>query len=140
MNSKTLLAALVGGVAHFLLGWLIYGMALMSYMNSMLTPEGAAVTRAEPIIWGYAVGSLAWAFLLAWLYSCWAAITTFNGGMMAGAVIGALMALSVDMNMYAAMNAWTGLNGLFVDLAANAVISGLVGGVVGWMLGRGAAK
>lgn len=78
--------------------------------------------------------------MLAWLYSRYTAITTFNGGMMAGTVIGALMALSVDMNMYAGMNAWTGLNGLFVDLAANAVISGIVGGVIGWMLGRGAGK
>lgn len=140
MNSRVLLAAIVGAVAHFLLGWVIYGMALMSFMNAQMTPAGAAVMRAEPIIWGYAVGSLAWAFLLAWIFSRYTTITTFNGGMMAGAVIGLLTALSVDMNMYAGMNAWTGMTGLFVDLLANAVISGIVGGVVGMMLGRNAGK
>ncbi len=140
MNSRVLLAAIVGGIAHFLLGWLIYGMALMSYMNSQMTTEGAAVMRAEPIIWAYGVGSLAWAFLLAWIYSRYTTITTFNGGMMAGAVIGVLVALSYDMNMYAGMNAWTGMTGLFVDLLASAVISGLAGGVVGWLLGRNAGK
>ena len=33
MNTKTLIAGLVGGVAAFLLGWVVYGMALDAFMK-----------------------------------------------------------------------------------------------------------
>lgn len=140
MNGKTLLAALVGGVAHFLLGWLVYGMALMSTMQGMYTAEANALMKDPPELWAYGVSSLVWALLLAVVFSRWASISTFRGGLIAGAIIGLLTSLSVDLGMHASVKLLSNLAVLVIDPIANAVVSGLAGGVVGWMLGRGAAK
>ena len=48
MNMKVLIAALVGGVVAFLLGWLIWGTLLMGYYEaSMIHYEGLMKTEGD---------------------------------------------------------------------------------------------
>ena len=135
MNNRFLPAVLVGGVVHFLLGWLVFGMALMSTYRSMMTPEATAAMKEPAEIWAYGLGSLTWALLLTWLYSRWASISTFRTGAIAGAVIGFLVALSMGFNGYASMKMWTSFSGMLIDPLGAALVSGITGGVVGWVLG-----
>lgn len=142
MNTKVLLAALAGGVAFFLLGWLVFGILLDPYYKSMMTEQGVAAQRGQSdmILWAVALSNLVYGFLLALIYHRWASISTFQSGAIAGAIISFLITLSFDLGMYAMFTLWTGGAGLIVDPLANAVVGGIAGGVVGWALGFGGRK
>lgn len=137
MNNKILIGGLIGGIAAFLLGWVIYGMALAGVMDSN-TPEAArSIMRGDEnmIMWAMIVGNLALGFFIAIVYGRWANISTFQTGAIAGAVIGLFWALSYDMMMYAMTTMMT-MTGMIIDIIAFAVLCALTGGIVAWWLGR----
>lgn len=134
MNTKVLLAALAGGIANFLVGWLVYGIILDPLLRGMMTPEGQAVVRNPPIIGGIFGSCLVWALLLALIYNRWAGISTLKTGAIAGAVIGLLTALSFDLGIYSMWN-MSNINMIFIDPIGSAVVGAVTGGVVGWVLG-----
>lgn len=136
MNSKTLLAALAAGVAAFLMGWLVYGMALMGYMNEHTTKAALAIMRAEPDMLYLVLGNLMAGVWMAWALGRMG-VTTLMGGLVAGAVLSGLIALNYDLIFYALMNMYKGRMAIAADVAASAVIGAVVGGVAGLVLGMG---
>ncbi|MFN0216019.1 MAG: hypothetical protein ACKVT2_17300 [Saprospiraceae bacterium] len=139
MNTKVLLAAVAGGVASFLLGWLVFGMLLEPYYRTMMTETGMAAQRSETdfIMWAMALSNLVYGLLLAVIFSRWANISTFKAGAIAGAVISFLIVLSFDLSMYSMFTLWTGGAGLIIDPLVNGACGAIIGGVVGWVLGYG---
>lgn len=139
MNTKVLLATLAGGVASFLLGWLVFGILLDPYYRSMMTETGTAAQRTPEnmIMWALAISNLVYALMLAVIYTRWANISTFRAGAIAGAIISFLIVLSFDLSMYGMFTMWTGGAGLIVDPLVNGAVGAVVGGVVGWVLGYG---
>lgn len=132
-TSKLLLAGLVGGVVYFALGFLIYGLLMKDAMSGM-----SAVMRADADVqwWAGILGNLVMGVFLAWVFARWANVRTLMGGLTAGAIIGAFMASSYDLSMYA----WTTLmdmKGLIMDIVISTLMTAVAGGVVGWMLGMG---
>ncbi len=136
MNSKTLLAALAAGVTAFLMGWLIYGMALMGYMNEHTTKAALAIMKAEPDFLYLILGNLVAGLWMAWALGRMG-VSTAMGGLMAGAVLAGLIALNYDLMFYALMNMYKGRMALAADVVASAVIGGVVGAVAGLVLGMG---
>lgn len=136
-TSKLLFGGLAGFVAYFLLGWLIYGMLLMGYFEGQ-TPEAArAVSRGDNMLWwSLLLGNLIIGFFLAYVFSRWASIKTFLGGLAGGAIIGAFVVAGIDFTMHGTMDIST-LPGLIVDIVAGTAMWALTGGVVGWVLGMG---
>jgi hypothetical protein len=102
MNAtKLAIATVVGGIAYFLLGWMVWGMALSAMMAKPAEVEAMIVRPdAEFGLGAMLVSSFAWTFLLAYIFEKWAGIGTFPAGASAGAIIGFLMALSIDMGFY----------------------------------------
>ena len=137
MNNKILIGGLIGGIAAFLLGWVIYGMALQGLMEANTTEAAKTTMRAEEdmVWWAMILGNLALGFLFALIYGRWANISTFKTGAIAGAVIGLLWGLSFDLMMYSMSTLYT-LTGVAIDVIAFAVMCALVGGIVAWWLGR----
>lgn len=133
MNNRVLLAALAGGVAAFLLGWLIYGFLVMDMMRTV-NPQVAGYEKAEPELWAIALSNVVWALLYALIFSRWAGITTFKAGAIGGAWMALLIALSIDLYFIGATNVMS-FNGLLLDAVVNIVMGAAVGGVVGWVLG-----
>ncbi|CAN5238537.1 hypothetical protein BH11BAC6_BH11BAC6_15580 [soil metagenome] len=130
MKSKNFLpAAIAGGVVHFLLGWLIYGMLLSDYMKSPVT----GVDRTEMLIWSLAVGS----FLISYILISLANVTSVGSGAMTGFLIGLLFAGSIDFIMYGTSNVVSNLTVLCIDVATVAVITAIVGAVVAAIGGMG---
>lgn len=135
-----LLAALVGGVAAFFLGWLIFGIVTAGYMEKhVLQAPGLMKTEAEMNLGLMALSNLAVALAFAWIFDRMGVVTAM-GGAMAGAVIGFLFYLSVDLSFLAMTNMLDGPVAALVDTLSYTVWSSCVGGVVGYMLGRGKAK
>lgn len=137
MTVKTrLMATLAGFIAYFMLGFLFYGILLVDFYS---THAGAAtgVMRADDDMqwWALIAGNIVQAYLLVYIFGNWANITTFGGGLKAGAIVGFIMALGFGLNMYGTTHI-SDLTSTLVDSLVMAVMMGLTGGAVGWVLGR----
>ena len=82
MNTKLLLAALIGAIVAFFLGWLVWGILLMDYYNAYTT-QYEGLMRNPPVLWALFLSQLAWTFMFAYIFDKWANITTFKSGFMA---------------------------------------------------------
>ncbi len=134
-TNKILLAGLAGGIASFLMGWLLWGIVFRSYFESnMGSATNLMKPEAEMVWWALIAGNLLSGLLLAIIFGRWASISTFVGGLKAGATIGLLMGLSYSLVSFATSNMYI-LNSAIVDSLLNAVVGGVAGGVVGWVLG-----
>lgn len=137
MNTKVLLAALVGGVTSFLLGWVFYGLLLADFFAANAGTATGVMKDDTSMGWiPLIVGNLTTGLLFAMIYSRWAGITTFKTGAIGGAWVGLLMGLSYDMVALGTTNIMNTTAAL-VDPLVWAVMSAISGGMVGWALGYG---
>jgi len=93
--TKLLIATLIGSIAYFLLGWLVYGVLFADALT--IAPEfreSVQYPEDEFKIGLMYLSCLTWAGLLAYIFMRWANISTFMGGLKAGVIIGPLMTLS----------------------------------------------
>ena len=135
MNIKKLLmGGITGGVLFFLLGWVIYGMLLMNFMN---THPGTAgnIGKNPPDFLYLIIGNLSMGFLMAYIFIK-AGINSLGSGFITGGVIGLLMAVGYDCTMYATTTVIS-KTAMAADVAAATVMSALVGAAVGAIMGMG---
>lgn len=138
MNTKTLLAALAGGVTAFLLGWLLFGMLLMGYYESHMMHYEGLMKPMEEMNLGLMFGSnLLFATAIAWIGQR-AGVNTLMGGLVTGATVGLLFYASVDLGFMAMMNYFKDHTIVLVDVLANTAWAAGIGAVVGLVLSRGA--
>lgn len=135
MNTKVILAAVIGGIASFLLGWLIWGIFLMDTMSQY---QNASCMRpaSEENMGLIIAANLLWGLLYAYIFSNWKGEYSFRTGLVPGAIMSALIGLSFDfysMTFTTMFNSYTPVG---INLVANIVVGALVGGVVTWWLGR----
>jgi hypothetical protein len=134
-TNKFLIGGIIGGIAYFLLGWLIYGMLLMDFMSSN-TMAGVYKTEADMVWWALIVGNIFSGLVLSYVLNK-SGVSTASGGASVGAMLGLLITLAFDLTMYGTSNIFTSMTGLCADVAASIVISAIVGGIIGWYLGMG---
>jgi hypothetical protein len=135
MNAKDrIIATVVGFVVLFLLGWLFYGMLLMDFYSSNM---GSALnvyrSDSKMIWWALIVGNICQAYLLVYIFGNWAKISSFSEGLKAGAIIGLILGISINFNMYATTNIMN-LTSTLVDPIVSMVMMGITGGAIGAML------
>ena len=135
--TKLLIATLIGSIAYFLLGWLVYGVLFIDalsiapeFRNSVEYPED------EFKIGLMYLSCLAWAGLFAYIFMRWANISTFVGGLKAGAFLGSLITLSSFLGLAAQFRIWNPQS-IMMNVIATMICTGLMAGIVGWYLGRG---
>lgn len=139
MNSKNyFLAGILGGIVYFLLGWLVYGMLLMNYMEEN-AGLALGVNRVDMLLWSIGLGSLLYGFFLSYIFSCVGQVKTAGSGAKTGAWLGFLVAGAIDFTMYGTTNIST-LNAVAVDILAATVMATITGAVVAWVLGVGSTK
>ena len=136
MNNKFLIGGIVGGIAYFLLGWLVYGILLMDFMTSNPgSATGVMKAQGDMIWWALILGNLLGGFALAYVLSK-AGVMNAAGGATVGAIFGLLIAASFDFTMYGTSNIMS-MKGMLADICASTVMSAVVGAIVGWVLGMG---
>ena len=139
MNSKNyFLAGILGGIVFFLLGWLVYGMLLMDYMEEN-AGLALGVNRVDMLFWSIGLGSLLYGFFLSYIFSCVGQVKTAAAGAKSGAWVGFFVAGAIDFTKYGTTNITT-LNAVAVDILAATVMALITGAVVAWVLGAGATK
>lgn len=139
-TKKFLFGTLAGGIAFFLLGYLFYGLALMSFYSAHAGSATGVAKSMEEMGWGaLLLGNFAFGALLTYIFLKWANISSFASGASAGAVIGLLMGLSYDMTSYGTSNIMD-LTAALTDVVVSSVMTAIAGGIVGLVLGIGGKK
>lgn len=132
---KILRGTVFGGIAFFLLGWLVWGILLMDYSKanynqSIYLPE-------DGMIWWAMIASNLVLALLVTLAMNWAGAKTIVDGLKFGAIVGGLYALTTDLGMYSMTNVISNLGAVVVDTLAYAVVTAIVGMVIVLTWGKG---
>ncbi|MDX1913605.1 MAG: hypothetical protein SFV22_19070 [Saprospiraceae bacterium] len=135
MMIRVVFAALSGGLTHFLLGWVTYGVLLASFslMNAGTAYGVAKKTEEMEVAWVLA-GSMAYALLLTLIFVHWARISTFKSGAIGGLWIGLLVSMEYHITNYGTSHLYN-LNAAITYSFADAMASSITGGIVGWTLG-----
>jgi len=130
---KLLVGGVVGGITFFLLGWAIYGMALQSYMAAHQVP---GVMKPEAEMMGnmlyMVLSNLCWGFMVAYVFAI-ANVNSAIDGAKTALIVGFLIALGMDLGLYAMSNWFDGLSTAMVDVAATSVMTALGGAVIGFV-------
>ena len=129
MNTKTLIAAVAGGLTLFLTGGLVYVLLLADFFMIAVSRDPVNLLFIVP-------GELVFGCLLAWVLSCCGASSVVDGAKY-GALIGLLIALGYGLIMYGATTI-TDLTHYLVEAVVWAVRFACAGAVIGWWYGRGA--
>ena len=140
MNVRVLVAAVVGAVIMFFLGWLIFGIALNSWMHANMIHYPGLMKEPMPDMVPLALANFAFAWLYAYIFDQWAGVRTFVGGAIAGITIAVPLALAIDLQYLAFMNIYKSITVIFVDVIAVAVMNAITGGVMGLILGKMSPK
>jgi hypothetical protein len=136
MNSKSIIAILVGSIAAFLLGWLVWGMLLAEYYkNNMIEYPGMMID--PPILWAIFIANVAGTALLVWLFGKMG-VNNMMSGFTNGAIIYFFISLSYAFMFYSMMNWYANTTVMVVDIIVNALFGGIIGGIVGMLMGKGA--
>ena len=137
-TNKFLVGGIIGAIANFLLGWLVWGTLLMSFFKDHTSEAGKAVMRADAdvIWWALIVANLVLGFLYSYILSK-AGARSAGSGAGIGAVVGLLMAAAFNLFNYAFMN-MSDMTAMAVDVLASMVVTAIVGAIIGWFNGRGA--
>ena len=134
MNNRVLVGGLIGGVCFFVLGFLVYGMAMADTMEANMLPN---LNRPQAEFqWAFLIlSNLAFGFMVAYILDK-ANAAGFSSGATIGAIVGFLLGLGINGALYATTFYWNSPTGLFIDTIVTAIIGAIVGGVVGWYYGR----
>ena len=139
-SKKFLIGTLVGGITLFILGYLIYGLALMSFFTQhSVAPSGSMKAMSDIIWWALILGNLASGALLTYIFLKMGNVNSFGSGAGTGAAIGFFLSLSIDLMNYALQNSFD-LTALFADVVIGIVMTAIAGGIIGAVLGMGKKK
>ncbi|MBS4043499.1 MAG: hypothetical protein KGZ59_06760 [Chitinophagaceae bacterium] len=135
ITKKVLIGSIVGGIAYFLLGWIIYGILMKDYCAANFDQTNMR-PEAEMVLWAMGLANIAAAMLMALIFS-WANISTLMSGARVGAIIGFLTAVSLDFSFYAMSTFYKNWSSLFVDILVGTLMSAIVGAVIIWAMNLG---
>jgi len=129
---KSILAALAGGIALFVLGFLIYGVVLAGFYAGNLG-SATGVVREVPVWWALCVSQFGLAAVITYV-AVHASVSSASEGLKMGAVFGLLFGVAIAFDLYAVTN-WSNVTVAFVEPLVTAVRISLAGGVIGAVLG-----
>jgi hypothetical protein len=122
---KIVRGTVFGGIAYFLLGWLVWGILLMDFMSAHMNQ---CASRPEGIMiwWAMIVSSLA-ASLLLTLILYWAKAKSIINGLLLGGLFGAIYSCIVDFSFWSMTTVFSDIGTLLVDILATIVTFAVVG-------------
>jgi hypothetical protein len=126
-----------GGIAFFLLGWLVYGVLLMEYTKAN-TNQCAIRTEGEMVWWAMIVSNLLTALFLTLILK-WSAAKGIVDGLKTGALFGILFALSIDLAFWSMTKIFNNFLALAVDVVANTLMMAVIGIIIVLLWGKSKA-
>ncbi len=128
MNMKILRGTIFGGIAFFLLGWLVWGILLMDFYSTAMN-QCAQRPENEMVWWSLILSNLISAMFLT-LVLKWSGAKSIVDGLKTGAVFGFLYAAGIDFSYWSMTTMISGMGALFVDIIVNTAFMSLVGMII----------
>ena len=120
MSAKNfVLAGIAGGITDFLLGWLFYGMIFRNFFPEQM-----------PNMVFIFLGCMTFGFLISYIFTRWASIVTFVGGMKGGLALAVFIGLMNNFFMRSNSDV-VDFENFAIDMLISLLIGAGVGGVVG---------
>jgi hypothetical protein len=131
---KMLRGTVFGGIAFFLLGWLIYGLLMMNFSMAN-TNQCANKPMGEMIWWAMIVSNFISAFLLTLILK-WSGAKGIMDSLKIGTIFGLLYASALDLGFWSMTIMFNNFWALIVDVAETTVLWALVGLVIVLLWGK----
>jgi len=132
--TRLAIGTIVGGITLYIVGYLIFDMALANfYAESLIDVDGAY--RDAPVQWLQAVGNLLLGALVTLGIMSRAGTPSIAGGFAIGALIGFLAWGGADFSLVALMNVWSPTI-VLIDPLVEAIHHGTAGAVIAAVLAR----
>ena len=132
MNQKSIIAAIIGAVAFFILAWLVFGTLMIDfYLSNVVSYEG--LIKDPPVIWSLFLHGLSIATLLSFIFYKMD-IRTFAKGFLLALWVGFLITFYFYSFLYASLNLYTDKR-IVVDLFVNSLFIAIIGGITAKSLG-----
>jgi hypothetical protein len=133
MNAKQwVIGTVVGAVAVFATGWVLFEMLLGDYYAAN-AGSATGVDKDPPIMWALVVGALAYAALIIYAMRGQAASANMVSGAKVGAVVGFLLWATADFSLFGITN-MSNLTITMLDPFVELVHGGIAGAVIGALL------
>lgn len=131
---KILRGTLFGGIAYFLIGWLVYGVLLYNFFAPM-TNTCANRPEGEMIWWAMILSNLLIALFLT-LFLKWSGVRGIVDGLKTGALFGALFTATIDLSLFSMTTMYNSLVPVVLETLASAVVMAIVGMIIVLTWGR----
>lgn len=128
MNMKILRGTIFGGIAFFLLGWLVWGILLMDFYSANMN-QCAQRPMEEMVWWAIILSNLISALFLT-LFLKWSGARNLMDGLKKGAIFGFLFAASIDFSFWSMTTMISTIGTLVVDILVNTVFIAVVGLII----------
>lgn len=125
---KILRGTLFGGIAYFLIGWLVYGVLLYNFFSPM-TNTCANRPEGEMVWWAMILSNLLIALFLT-LFLKWSGARSVTDGLKTGALFGALFTATIDLSLYSMTTMYKSLVPVVLETLASAVVMAAVGMII----------
>ncbi|WP_439182533.1 DUF1761 family protein [Carboxylicivirga taeanensis] len=125
---KTLRGTIFGGIAYFLIGWVVYGMLLGSFYEAN-TDVALNRPEEEMILWAMFVSTLLVALFLT-MFLKYAGASHWMDGIKKGGLFGLLMGLSMSLSFYSMTTWYSSFWIAIVDGIVNAIVMAIIGVVI----------
>lgn len=135
MIVRFIVSSVAGGIVFFILGFLIYGMALFNFMQAN-TVQYEGLIKDPPNFIALAIANIVWGAMIAFVTDYWAGASTWAGGAKVGAILMFFAVLALDVQFVAFMNMYKGATVVIVDVIGVTVMGAVAGAVIGFIIGK----
>lgn len=137
MSMKQILAVLAATVVGYLLGFVLFGLALNGFYESH-TIEYAGLHEEMPDHMWLIIAHIVWATMLVYVLVKMG-INSAGKAFLPSFIISALAIMSMDMFFLSMTNLWDSAIVIPVDGIANGIWGGVMGSIAAMVLGKGAS-
>ena len=131
---KILRGTIFGGIAYFLLGWLVYGILLMDFSAANYNQ---CLNRADGVmIWWALIASNFVLGLFLTLVLKWSGAKGILDGLKTGALFGLLWSVAMSLSYYSMTTMYNNFTALIVDVLVAVAIMAVVGLVIVLLWGK----
>jgi hypothetical protein len=125
---KILRGTVFGGIAYFLLGWLVWGILLMDFLSANMN-QCANRPEGEMVWWAIILSNLVAALLLTLVLN-WAKAKKILDGLKFGALFGILLVSLFDLSSWSMTTMFSNIGALLIDILVSTVVLAIVGLVI----------
>lgn len=134
MIMKIIRGTVFGGIAYFLIGWLVWGILLMDFYTANFN-QCSSRPEMEMIWWAMIVSNLSIALLLT-LFLKWSGAKGITDGLKTGAIFGFLYSFSLDLGFYSMTMMFNNFTAIVVDVVVNTLVMAVLGLVIALTWGK----